>query len=272
MPRALRDQGQDAIYHIWSRGNARQTVFHSDEDYLLFLRILELAVIRHSWLCHAFCAVPNHYHLLIETPVGNLSCGMKFLNGVFTQAYNRAHERTGHLFEGRFNSKLVFQDSYFLVLTRYIVLNPVHAGLVSAPSEWKYSSYASTCGQGTSHSFLSKDRVLSMFADAGRPRESYRDFVLEGMSAAALDEATLKSFGNELGHLESNDSAGTSQTMDKEQPPFDLEEPIFKKADRDRQIFELFMSQQYTQRQIAERFGIHYTTVGRIISRRLQQL
>jgi len=96
----------------------------------MFLSTLAEVVERFNWVCHAYCLVTNHYHLVIETPDGNLSRGMRQLNGVFTQASNRRHSRTGHLFQGRFKGILVDKDDYLLELTRYVVLNPVRARLV----------------------------------------------------------------------------------------------------------------------------------------------
>jgi putative transposase len=281
MPRAPRDEGQDALYHIWSRGNAKQTVFHEPADYDLFIRILGMTVTRYCWLLHVFCVLPNHYHLLVETPAGNLSTGMRFLNGVFTQASNRLHDRTGHLFEGRFKSKLVLKDSYFNVLVRYIVLNPVRAFLVSNPAEWIYSSYEYTCGRSNDFRFLTTERVLSLFDGPCDPQVSYRDYVLDGLEAASLDRATLR-------ELESNNAArnvfqsAKSETCENGMPapgsfpdvlvnrkPVLPERVTYSRRERDDKVVELFMTQRFTLRELAEHFGIHYSTVSRIISRRL---
>jgi REP element-mobilizing transposase RayT len=104
MARPLRIEFPGALYHVTSRGNARQTIFNDDEDRETFLATLADAIARHRWICHSYCLMGNHYHLLVETPVPNLSKGMRLLNGVYTQAFNRRHKRAGHLFQGRFKA------------------------------------------------------------------------------------------------------------------------------------------------------------------------
>jgi hypothetical protein len=108
----------------------------------------------------------NHYHLLVETPDANLSKGMRQLNGVYSQYVNRTHGRVGHLFQGRFKAILVERDSYLLELARYVVLNPVRAGMVRAPGEWSWSSYRATAGEAHAPAFLATDWLLRAFADS----------------------------------------------------------------------------------------------------------
>ena len=107
MARPLRLEFPGAIYHITSRGNAREDIFVDDRDREVFLSVLTDTVDRYNWLCHAYCLMDNHYHLLIETPDPTLSLGMRQLNGVYTQAFNRMHHRVGHIFQGRYKSILV---------------------------------------------------------------------------------------------------------------------------------------------------------------------
>src|SRR4030066_2389308 len=102
MARPLRIEFDGAVYHITSRGNARKPIYKDDGDRKAFLDILHKVNTRYNWLCHAYCLMDNHYHLLIETPDGNLSLGMRQLNGVYTQAFNKRRTRTGHLFQGRY--------------------------------------------------------------------------------------------------------------------------------------------------------------------------
>jgi len=104
MSRPLRIEYPGAVYHITSRGNARQDIYFDDADRVKFLDILSKTVERFHWMCHAYCLMDNHYHLLIETPEGNLSAGMRQLNGIYTQAFNRHHGKVGHLFQGRFKA------------------------------------------------------------------------------------------------------------------------------------------------------------------------
>jgi len=111
MARPLRLQFPGAVYHLTSRGNARQKVFFTDADRELFLKTLTGVVRRYDWVCHAYCLMADHYHLLVETPKANLSIGMRQLNGIYTQSFNRRHNRTGHLFQGRFKAILVERQS-----------------------------------------------------------------------------------------------------------------------------------------------------------------
>jgi REP element-mobilizing transposase RayT len=137
MARLLRLEFPGAIYHLTSRGNARQKVFFADVDHELFLSTLAAVVRRYNWICHAYCLMANHYHLLIETPKTNLSIGMRQLNGIYTQSFNRRHNRVGHLFQGRFKAILVERESHLLELCRYIVLNPARVKGGATTSSWK---------------------------------------------------------------------------------------------------------------------------------------
>ncbi|HWQ95123.1 MAG TPA: transposase, partial [Gammaproteobacteria bacterium] len=125
MSRPLRLEFPDALYHVTARGDRQEDIFEDDQDRELFLATLGQVISRFNWICHAWCLMDNHYHLLIQTPDGNLSKGMRQLNGVYTQASNRRHRRVGHLFQGRFKAILVDRDAYLLELSRYVVLNPV---------------------------------------------------------------------------------------------------------------------------------------------------
>jgi REP element-mobilizing transposase RayT len=146
MARPLRIEFPGAVYHITSRGNGRQRIFQDDVDNRKFLELLGKTIERFHWACHAYCLMVNHYHLLIETPEANLSKGMHHLNAGFCQAYNRRHDTVGHLLQGRFKAIVVDRESYLLELARYIVLNPVRAGMVDRPEDWPWSSYCATAG------------------------------------------------------------------------------------------------------------------------------
>lgn len=141
MARPLRIEFEGALYHVISRGDRQEAIYEDDEDRERFLGVLAEAVARFNWRCHTSCLMTNHYHLLIETPEGNLSKGMRQLNGVYTQASNRRDGRTGHPFQGRFKGILVDKDSYLLELRRYVVLNPARAGMVRRAQSWRWSSY-----------------------------------------------------------------------------------------------------------------------------------
>ncbi len=136
-----------------------------DRDRKTFLLTIEDVCRRYHWLIHAYCMMDNHYHLLIETPDGNLSIGMRQLNGVFTQRFNRRHKHTGHIFQGRYKSILVQKENYLLELSRYIVLNPVRAEMVEDAGDWKWSSYHSSWCLVLFRAFLIRrqERVLFLF-------------------------------------------------------------------------------------------------------------
>ena len=182
MIRSLRVEYEGAVYHVTSRGNARNQIFLDETDRADFLSTLGKVIRRFHWICYALCLMDNHYHLLIETPERNLSRGMRHLNGVFTQHFNRRHGRVGHLLQGRFQAILVEKESYLLELCRHVVLNPVRAQLVSRPEEWRWSSYSATAGLKRSSDFLTVTWVLSQFSPKTKEAQrQYREFVFEGM-------------------------------------------------------------------------------------------
>jgi len=182
MTRPVRIEFSGAIYHVTSRGDRREAIYEDDEDRERFLRILGEVVRVWNWTCHAFCLMTNHYHLVIETPDGNLSKGMRQLNGVYTQASNRRHGRVGHLFQGRYKAVLVDGDAYLLELTRYVVLNPVRARMVKHPGEWIWSSYQAMTGQSGALPWMATDGLLAQFStDRIEAVSRYIQFVDEGM-------------------------------------------------------------------------------------------
>ena len=182
MVRPLRIEFAGALYHITARGNERRDIFFDKADREVFLEILGEVCKRFNWLCHAYCEMTNHYHLLIETPEGNLSKGMRQLNGVYRQYINRSHHRVGHLFQGRYKGILVEKESYLLELVRYIVLNPVRANMVQKAEEWSWSSYNVTLGTTDKPEFVTTDWLLSTFGEnRQRACEAFRCFVIFGI-------------------------------------------------------------------------------------------
>lgn len=181
MARPLRLEFPGAVYHVTSRGNARQDIVADDRDRQQWLSVLAHVTERYGWLCHAYCLMDNHYHLLIETPQPNLSLGMRQLNGRYTQDFNRRHRRVGHLFQGRFTAILVEKEAHLLELCRYVVLNPVRAKLVPHPRQWAWSSYRATVGETQAPSWLTMDWILGQFGQrVGPAQQKYREFVADG--------------------------------------------------------------------------------------------
>lgn len=178
MVRPLRIEYPGALYHITSRGNSKQQIFFSETDRVDFIETLEHVARRYNWVCYAYCLMGNHYHLLIETIDPTLSRGMRDLNGIYTQKFNKRHENVGHLLQGRFHTFVIEKETYLLGVARYVVLNPVRAGLVKQPEDWKWSSYRATAGLEEAPSFLDEKWLLSLFGENRSDAiNSYRDFV-----------------------------------------------------------------------------------------------
>lgn len=181
MSRPLRIEFAGALYHVTSRGDGREVIFLGDEDRHRFLEVLSELVRDFNCAVHAYCLMDNHYHLLIETPESNLSKGMRQLNGVYTQRFNRRHGRVGHVFQGRYKAIIVQKESYLLELARYIVLNPVRAGMVRGPEQWPWSSYRATARLCETPSWLTVDWLLAAFSEhRSEAIRSYMDFVADG--------------------------------------------------------------------------------------------
>ena len=154
MARPLRIELAGGLYHVTSRGDRREAIYLDDRDRRQWLILLGQVCERFNWACHGYCLMSNHYHMVVETIEGNLSQGMRQLNGVYTQYFNRRHRRVGHVYQGRYKAILVEKDRYLLELTRYVVLNPVRAGMVKHAGAWPWSSYRAMTGQATCPSWL----------------------------------------------------------------------------------------------------------------------
>jgi putative transposase len=170
----------DAIYHLTSRGNRREAIYRTRRDAQAFLDMLDAVVVREQWLCHAYCLMPNHYHLLVETPLANLSSGMHRLNRRYARWFNIQRGYTGHLFERRFQSVLVETDGHLLESLRYIILNPVRAGLCLDPGQWKWSSYRDLLLE-EAITTVHRERVLGLFGAGDEARERLARFVADGV-------------------------------------------------------------------------------------------
>lgn len=186
MTRPLRLEFHGAVYHLTARGDQREDIFLDDADRLIFLDLLAKEVHQQHWRLYAYCLMSNHYHLLIETPEGNLVNGMRRLNGVYTQVFNRRHGRVGHVLQGRYKSILVDKDAYLLELARYIVLNPVRAGMAQRVEDWPWSSYAITASKRESPGWLDAEWIVKQFGtDSSAARQAYRRFVRDGVDGAS---------------------------------------------------------------------------------------
>ena len=146
MSRPVRIEFPGAIYHITSKGSKGQTIFRDREDRAVFLNILDNVVSRFSWLVHSYVLMDEHFHLVVEVLEANLSKGMRQLNGVYTQHYNRRHHEDGPIFHGRFKSVLFEKNTYLLPVCRHVVLNPVRLGTPSQLNRYRWSSFRATTG------------------------------------------------------------------------------------------------------------------------------
>jgi REP-associated tyrosine transposase len=185
MPRPPRPQVAGGVYHIGIRGVRRQRIFTNDSDCEMFSRFFGSVVERSRWQCHAYCLMPNHYHLLIETAEPNLSVGMQRLNSRYAQWFNDEHGLSGHVFDRRFYSRLVESTVDLIELARYLLLNPVRAGVCKDAGAWRWSSYRALVGQEQGAAFLTIEPLLEYFGrDRSRARERFREFILDAPARA----------------------------------------------------------------------------------------
>lgn len=274
MARPLRIEFAGALYHVTARGNARGTIYHDDEDRKRFLSLLTGVVERYDWYCHAYCLMGNHYHLLIETGGPSLSKGMKYLNGRYTQCYNRKYGRVGHLLQGRYQAILVQKDAYLLELARYIVLNPVRARMVRQAREWPWSSYRATAGYARVEPCLTTDWVLGGFAKTRKVAwRRYREFVRQGKGQPTPwegltnqiylgDERFVKDMQRQIDPEQSFDGVAKKQ---KRAPAKALDYYKSRYRLRDEAMARAYLSGHYTLAEVGAFFGLSYATVSRAV-------
>lgn len=278
MARPLRLEYENAVYHITSRGNARASIFLDKDDRARFLDTLADVVDRYGWICHAYCLMTNHYHLLIETPNADLSHGMQLLNGVYTQWFNRRHDRVGHLLQGRFKAILVEKESYLLELVRYVVLNPVRAKMVRSVRDWPWSSYRATAGQTEVPEFLAVDWVLSQFdSDRERAVRAYRRFVRQGRGINVWDELRAGALLGNDGFVDQLRPLFKEKPLNPEYRKRErfaarpsLEElfaDVTDKATRNERIYQAVRIHHYTLREVGDCVELLYSTISVIAKR-----
>jgi REP element-mobilizing transposase RayT len=181
VPRQPRIEVPGGTFHVTTRGVNGEPVFFDPGDCIFFLTRFARTVDRFGWVCLAFCLMTNHYHFVIETPEPTLARGMEFLNGAYARGTNQRHGRTGHLFGRRYWSGLIETDSHLVEACRYVVLNPVRAGICTRPDDWRFSSHAATIGTIEAPGFLAVGRLLSLFrSDRAAATVAWERFVDEG--------------------------------------------------------------------------------------------
>jgi putative transposase len=188
MARPLRQDYVGAVHHVFVRGNARSAIAVDAVDHERLLDLLGRTSARFELVCHAWCFLPNHAHLLVTSQLGNLSRAMHWFGTCSAHSFNHRHERSGHVYQGRFGSKVVEDDAYLLELARYLPLNPVRAALCSSPEAWPWSSYAATTGLREAHRFLDTELLINALGSV----DAYAAWVGAGVDPAILDERGLR--------------------------------------------------------------------------------
>ena len=276
MARPLRIEYAGALYHVTARGNEKKDIYFTKADRGEFLEILGKVCDRFNWICHAYCQMRSHYHILLETPDGNLSHGMRQLNGVYTQYINRTHRRVGHLFQGRFKGILVQKENYLRELARYIVLNPVRAEMVVGPGDWPWSSYRATVGTEQKPPWLTTDWLLSGFdVDRAQACSSYARFVEDGIAMSG-PWGELKNqiyLGSERFVEEMQQHIGKDRSLhevprkQRRRVAMPLHEYEARYADRDRAMAEAYRSGAYSMPEIGRYFRVGRMTVSRAVKK-----
>jgi REP element-mobilizing transposase RayT len=276
MSRSLRFDFVGALHHVTSRGDRKEPIYLDDLDRIRWLSIFSEVCGRFNWICHTYCLMGNHFHVVVETLEATLSKGMRHLNGVYAQAFNRRHELVGHLFQGRFKSILIEKEAYLLELARYVPLNPVRARLSKEPGEWQWSNYQQTIGAVPAPKWLETDWLLSQFSsDEERARTLFIDFVAAGVGRSSIwdelgEEAILGSdeyvdyISDRFPPAENSQAAPRSRLRDGSMIP----DPIgLVGQQRDESMAKAYLRGGYTLKAIAERFGVHLSTVSRVVKK-----
>lgn len=270
-----------ALYHVYVRGNGCQPIYLDDNDKYKFSEILQKILNRLKWKCYALCLMDTHYHLFIETPEMNLSKGMQSLNGIYAQYFNKHHDLVGHVFQGRYNAIVVDGENYFLKLCRYIVLNPVKAGIVEKPEDYLWSSYRQMVGIDESMPFIKTVALQKHFeSSSGTAGENFRKFVLDGISGDSPLEDTRgglilgkDKFVESLKDIMSDSKSESEFTKCQRHSNRPSIEKLFvigvrsvKKA-RDKAIYKAYIDYGYSQKEIADFLELNFATVSRIVKK-----
>jgi REP element-mobilizing transposase RayT len=275
MTRPLRLEFSGALYHVTSRGDRRALIYLDDTDRAFWMQALAEVCQRFHFVVHSFCQMGNHYHLLLETDDANLSQGMRQLNGMYSQYFNRRHDMVGHVFQGRYTAILVQKESYLLELARYIVLNPVRANVVALPEDWPWSSYRLMTGTVPPPSWLNIQGLLAQLGTCQADAiAAYRAFVQAGIGKTSP-------LANAHGQLLLGDDAFIARCQ--EQPAIvrvngitpthrhalapRLQAYLEKYADRDEAIARAYAASTYSIPAIARHFQVSEKTVARAIKR-----
>jgi putative transposase len=274
MARPLRLEFPGALYHVTCRGNRRESIFLDRTDRLAWIVEAQRMCQRFHFIVHAFCLMTNHFHLLIETPEGNLGQGMRQLNSAYSQHFNRRHGLVGHVMQGRYHAILVQKESYLQELARYIVLNPVRAGIVDSPEKWEWSSYSATVGEKSAPSWLTIDWLLASFGrEHISAKDAYRNFVMAGIGAESpLEKVSFQCILGDEGfiaeHRKSVDEhvSGEIVRTQRRALAMSLDEYQLNFSPRDVAMAQAYQSTAFSMNQIAAHFGVSVQTVSRAVA------
>jgi REP element-mobilizing transposase RayT len=252
------------VYHVVARGNERKAIYRDAADREHFLEILGVSAERCRWVVLAFCLMSNHYHLLVETPEANLARGMRHLNGVYAQAFNRRYGRDGHLFQGRYGAILVQADDHLLGAVRYILRNPLRAGMCERVEQWPWSSHAATTG-ARAPGLVAVDALLAHFGQTrARARARYLDLVGGEEDSVLMHPLIDGEPGFVASALERLELSVEHPRAYVRPPRPPLGELVSDPADA-RAIVRAHREHAYSMRQIATHLGCGVTTVHRRI-------
>lgn len=274
MTRPLRLEFPGALYHVTSRGNRGHPIYRHDGDRRLWLEVLAHVCERHHFVIHSFCQMTNHFHLLVETVEGNLSQGMRQLNGLYSQEINRRHDLVGHLFQGRYKAILVQKESYLLEVSRYIVLNPLRARMVSSLDEWRWSSHHYMVRARRVPAWFQRDWLLEHFGTTQAAAVvAYQAFVLAGIGQASPLAATRHQlllgdddFVSRHQHLQGAEEFEEMVRTERRAVALPLVEYPARYPDRDEAMARAYRSTAFTMSHIARAFGVSTKTVSRAVN------
>jgi putative transposase len=283
MARPLRIEFPGAVYHVTARGDRREPIFVDDEDRLALLDVVAHALSRFDGEMLAYCLMGNHYHFVMHTRQANLSALMRQINGVYTQAFNRRHNKVGHLFQGRFKAILVDRDAYLLEVCRYVELNPVRAKMVKKPEAWPWSSYRVHAGLEAAPVWLDTDglhgylleRPVRTAADRRRAARRYADLMASATDIRLWDTALRQQIylGSEAFVERMQARVAPRNTADRDIPKAQrrtarsLDQWLATCNSREEALYRAHTHSALSMSAIARELGLSVSRVSRLIAR-----
>jgi REP element-mobilizing transposase RayT/DNA-directed RNA polymerase specialized sigma24 family protein len=283
MARPLRIEFPGAVYHVTSRGDRGEPIFVDDEDRHALLGVVAQALSRFDAEALSYCLMSNHYHFVLHTRQANLSLLMRHINGVYTQTFNRRHDKVGHLFQGRFKAILVDRDAYLLEVCRYVDLNPVRARLVKKPEAWAWSSYRSHVGQTAAPTWLDTEglhgyllgRPVRTPVDRRRAADRYARLVASVPDASLWDSALRQQIylGDEAFVERMQALAEPRNSTDNDIPKIQrrksrtLAQWLQSCENREQALYHAHTHSAMTMSAIARELGLSISRVSRLIAR-----